>query len=296
MTTRQNLKGTFTAIVTPFADGKIDISSFEKLLKQQLDGGMDGFVINGTTAESPVLNEKEKQSIFDIAKSFTGDTKTLIMGTGSNDTAKTIEDSQKAEKMGADAILVVVPYYNKPPQRGLYQHFKKVAESVTIPTILYNVPGRTITALQADTIKALSEVKGIRGIKEASGKIDFATEIIRACGKDFIMLSGDDGTYVEFLDAGGHGVISVASHIIPKQMVQWKKWKESGEIEKARQDIQKYSRLIDLLFVEANPIPVKMALHFMGLLKSAELRLPLVEMDVKLAKDLKAEMQNTGVL
>ena len=172
----KNLKGTFTAIVTPFSEGKVDVVSFEKLLKQQLDAGIDGFVINGTTAESPVLNEKEKQSIFEIARKFTGGKGTLIMGTGSNDTAKTIEDSQKAEKLGADAVLVVVPYYNKPPQRGLYQHFKKVAESIAIPTILYNVPGRTITSLQTDTIKALSEIKGIRGIKEASGKIDFATE------------------------------------------------------------------------------------------------------------------------
>ncbi len=292
----KNLKGTFTAIVTPFSEGKVDVVSFEKLLKQQLDAGIDGFVINGTTAESPVLNEKEKHSIFEIAQKFTGGKSTLIMGTGSNDTAKTIEDSQKAEKLGADAVLVVVPYYNKPPQRGLYKHFKKVAESIAIPTILYNVPGRTITALQTDTIKALSEIKGIRGIKEASGKIDFATEIVKSCGKDFVMLSGDDGTYVEFLNIGGHGVISVATHIIPKQMVQWKKWKESGEIEKARQDIQKYMRLIDLLFVEANPIPVKMALHFMGILASAELRLPLVEMDANLAKDLKAEMQKAGVL
>lgn len=292
----KNFKGTFTAIVTPFLNGAVDKNSFETLLRQQLDAGVDGFVINGTTAESPVLDERERAEIFQIARSFTGGKSVLIMGTGSNSTADSIENSQKAEKLGADGILVVVPYYNKPPQRGLYQHFKSVAESVSIPTILYNVPGRTITSLQPETIASLSKVRGVHGIKEASGKIDFASEIIAACGKDFVMLSGDDGTYVEFLAAGGHGVISVASHIIPKQMVQWKKWSQSGEISKAREDIKKYQRLIDLLFVEANPIPVKMALHFMGLLQSAELRLPLVEMDAQLAQDLRLEMQKVGVL
>lgn len=289
------LKGTFTALATPFLDGRLDRKAFEKLLKQQLDAGIDGFVINGTTAESPTLSESEKYELFEIAKDFTAGAAPLIMGTGSNDTAKTIEDTRKAEKMGADAVLVVVPYYNKPPQRGLYQHFKAVAEAVQIPNILYNVPGRTITALQIETIQELARIGNIVGIKEASGNIEFAQQIIQACGKNFVMLSGDDGTYVEFLAAGGHGVISVATHVIPQAMVQWKKWVQDGEVEKARADIKKYSRLIDLLFCEANPIPVKMALSLMGIGRS-EMRLPLVEMDAAMAKNLKAEMQKLGII
>lgn len=292
----KNFKGTFTALVTPFKNGKIDYASLDKLLKQQLAGGVDGFVVNGTTGESPVLTSSEKAELFKHIRSVCGDKVVLIMGTGSNNTAQTIEDSRKAEEMGADAILVVVPYYNKPPQRGLYEHFKAVASSVKIPTILYNVPGRTITSLESGTIRDLSKVTGVVGIKEATGKIDLATEIIKACGSEFVMLSGDDGTYVEFLGAGGHGVISVASHVIPAQMVQWKKWVSEGALDKARADIAKYNNLINLLFVEANPIPVKKALQLMGILDSAELRLPLVELGAENTAKLQAEMKKVGVL
>ncbi|AHZ85704.1 4-hydroxy-tetrahydrodipicolinate synthase [Bdellovibrio bacteriovorus] len=292
----KNFKGTFTALVTPFKNGKIDFASLDKLLKQQLAGGVDGFVVNGTTGESPVLTSSEKAELFKHIRNVCGDKVVLIMGTGSNNTAQTIEDSRKAEEMGADAILVVVPYYNKPPQRGLYEHFKAVASSVKIPTILYNVPGRTIASLETGTIRDLAKVKGVVGIKEATGKIDLASEIIKACGSEFVMLSGDDGTYVEFLGVGGHGVISVASHVIPAQMVQWKKWVSEGALDKARADIAKYNDLINLLFVEANPIPVKKALQLMGILESAELRLPLVELGAENTAKLQAEMKKVGVL
>ncbi|MDG0814877.1 4-hydroxy-tetrahydrodipicolinate synthase [Bdellovibrio svalbardensis] len=292
----KNFKGTFTALLTPFKNGKIDFGSIDRLVKHQLANGVDGFVINGTTAESPTLTETEKVELFKYVRKMVGDKVPLIMGTGSNDTAKTIEDSKKAESLGADAILVVVPYYNKPPQRGLYEHFKAVASSVKIPTILYNVPGRTITSLATETIRDLSKVPGIIGIKEATGKVDFAEEIIKACGKEFVMLSGDDGTYVEFLGVGGHGVISVATHVIPKQMAQWKAWAAEGAMDKARQDIAKYNDLINLLFVEANPIPVKKAVQLMGLIDSAEMRLPLVELGEEHSAKLKAEMTKVGVL
>jgi 4-hydroxy-tetrahydrodipicolinate synthase len=291
-----NFRGTFTALITPFKNEKIDVKSFEKLLRQQLDGGVEGFVINGTTAECPTLNDAEKIELFRMARAFCGQDVTLIMGTGSNSTKNTIAATRQAQEIGADAALVVVPYYNKPPQRGLFAHFQKTAAAVQIPIILYNVPGRTITALATETIHSLSEIKNIVGIKEASGKIDFAKDIITACGEKFTLLSGDDGTYVDFLAAGGHGVISVATHVIPQQMVQWKKWVLAGELEKAKADIKKYSRLIDLLFIEANPIPVKKALQFMGVIESSELRLPLSEMDVLLAQSLKQEMEKVGVL
>ena len=292
----KNLKGTFTALITPFQNGAIDYASLDKLMKHQLENGVDGFVINGTTAESPTLTTSEKEQLFKHARQFCGDKVPLIMGTGSNSTAQTIEDSKKAEQLGADAILVVVPYYNKPPQRGLFQHFKAVAESVKIPTILYNVPGRTITALAIETIRDLAKVPGVAGIKEASGKIDFDQDIIKACGSSFVMLSGDDGTYVDFLKVGGHGVISVATHVIPRQMAQWKKWAEAGEITKAQADIAKYMDLINLLFVEANPIPVKKALQLMGIISSAELRLPMVELSPEHTEKLQLEMKKVGIL
>lgn len=292
----KNFKGTFTALITPFKEGKIDFASLDKLLKQQLAGGVDGFVVNGTTGESPSLTPQEVSELYKHIRSFCGESIPLILGTGSNSTQKTIEDSQKAEALGADAILVVVPYYNKPPQRGLYEHFKAVAESVKIPTILYNVPGRTITSLTAETTGCLSKVPGVIGIKEASGKIDLAQEIIEACGKEFVMLSGDDGTYVDFLIAGGHGVISVASHVIPRQMVQWRQWVLEGQAEKAKADINKYMNLINLLFIEANPIPVKKAMQLMGVIDSAELRLPLVELSSEYTEKLKLEMQRVGIL
>lgn len=292
----KNFKGTLTALVTPFKNGMVDFKSLDRLVEHQLKNGVDGFVVNGTTGESPTLTENERTEVFQRVRAVAGEKVPLIMGTGSNDTAKTIDDSKKAEALGADAILVVVPYYNKPPQRGLFAHFKSVASSVQIPTILYNVPGRTITSLNVETIRDLAKVPGIVGIKEASGKIDFASEIINSCGKDFIMLSGDDGTYVEFLGVGGHGVISVASHVIPRQMAQWKKWVADGEIAKARQDIEKYNQLINLLFIEANPIPVKKAVQLMGLIDSAELRLPLVELEPVHVKSLEIEMKKVGVI
>lgn len=289
-------RGTFTALITPLKNNQVDYASLEKLVRFQLKNGVDGFVVNGTTAESPTLEKSEVSEIFKFIRKVVGPQIPLIVGTGSNSTAQTIKDSLQAEEMGADALLIVVPYYNKPPQRGLEAHFKAVAESVKIPVILYNVPGRTITSLEAQTISNLANVKNIIGIKEASGKIDFAKDILKSVSDKFSLLSGDDGTYVEFLSAGGHGVISVASHVIPQQMVQWKKWVQAGELEKAREDIKKYSRLIDLLFVEANPIPVKKALELMGLIESASLRLPLIELADAHTESLRREMKSLGLI
>jgi 4-hydroxy-tetrahydrodipicolinate synthase len=292
----KNLKAVITALITPFKDGEVDFASLENLVRHQVKDGVQGFVINGTTAESPTLTSKEQEEIFKAVRSWVGPQFLLIMGTGTNSTAHTEELSEKAEDLGADAILVVVPYYNKPPQRGLVQHFTEVAKSVSIPVLLYNVPGRTVTALSLESIQHLSRVQNIVGIKEASGNIEFAKTLSEKTNPEFVLLSGDDGTYVEFLKAGGQGVISVASHIIPKEMVLWKKQVDTGKYEEARVGIQKYSKLIDHLFVEANPIPVKMALYQMGIIKSPELRLPLVTMDEDLAQKMKQEMKALGVL
>lgn len=278
----KNFKGVITALITPFQKGQIDFESLERLIDFQLQKGVQGFVINGTTAESPTLSSAEREAIFRFAKERVPKNFPLIMGTGSNSTAKTIEESKEAEKFGADAILVVVPYYNKPPQRGLLEHFKSIADSIHIPNILYNVPSRTITFLELETIKKLSEHPNIYGIKEASGNIEMVHQIRQSCGESFILLSGDDATYDDFMKAGGDGVISVASHIIPEIIIQ----------QKASENLD----LIDLLFVEANPIPVKKALHLMGIIKSPECRLPLVTLADTHAEKLKKVMKQKGLL
>lgn len=291
----EKFKGVFTALITPFNKGKVDFDSLESLVKFQLKNQVNGFVINGTTAESPTLSTSEVVEIFKRVKSWAPGIP-LIMGTGSNSTEKTIEDTKKAMELGADAALVVVPYYNKPPQRGLEKHFRAIAQSTSLPVILYNVPGRTITSLEPETIHRIASEKNVIGIKEASGKIDLDKKIIELCGKSFLMLSGDDGTYVEFLSAGGHGVISVASHILPKPFAEWTDLAKAGNLERARAEIQRYAKLIDLLFIEANPIPVKKALQLMGIIASAEMRLPLVELEPENTEILRAEMKRVGLL
>lgn len=285
-----------TALITPFNKGKVDFESLENLVAHQLKNKIEGFVVQGTTGESPTVSNDEKIEIFKFIKKNVPKDFLLIYGSGTNDTKTTIEYSKQAEQLGADAVLTVVPYYNKPPQRGLYEHFKKIAEAIKIPVILYNVPGRTITSLNVETIKSLSEIKNIIGIKEATGNIEFEKEIIKTCGKEFVMLTGDDGTFDQFMIAGGHGVISVSSHIIPRQMISCRDLVLSGKFKEAELQYSKYKKLIDLLFVEANPIPIKMSLYKMGIIKSPELRLPLVEMDVKLANQLIEEMKKCEII
>ncbi len=291
----EKFKTTLTALVTPLSQGKVDFESLERLVDFQIKNGVKDFVINGTTGESPTISFEEMKEVFALVKGKSPQG-TLVFGSGSNSTEKTKQDSIQAQKLGADAVLVVVPYYNKPTQEGLFLHFREVAKSIEIPTILYNVPGRTITALSVPTMKRLSSEKGIVGVKEASGNIQTAKDIAKECGSNFLLLSGDDGTYADFLKAGGHGVISVASHILPRAFVDIKKLAESGQHDQAAAIIQKYSNLIQLLFVEANPIPVKMALHWMGILKSPECRLPLTTLSEEHQGALKAEMKKQGLL
>ncbi|MES2768373.1 MAG: 4-hydroxy-tetrahydrodipicolinate synthase [Bdellovibrionota bacterium] len=268
-------EGIITALVTPFKNGEVDYPSLKNLLKSQLDQGIDGFVVHGTTAESPTTTDAEKEKIFQFVKSEVAGQVPLIVGTGTNSTQDTIQRSQKAEKWGAKALLVVVPYYNKPPQRGLFEHFNKVANSVEIPTILYNVPGRTITSLELDTILSLSENKKIVGIKEATGDVEFGAKIISKVRRDFNVLSGDDKTCMALAAKGGKGVIAVVSHLISGKMQDTYKRIKAGDA-KALIEYEKYFPLIDSMYVEANPIPVKYALKKIGILSSDEMRLPLV--------------------
>lgn len=274
--------GVTTALVTPFINGKVDFDSLENLVKDQIKRGVQGFVVNGTTAESPTLTPAETKEIFELVKKKSPAKFPIIFGTGSNSTEKTINSSRAAEKMGADAILVVVPYYNKPPQSGMFEHFKSVADKVNIPVILYNVPSRTIVSLEIDTIKKLSKHPNIAGIKEATGNIQFAKQIREACGNEFTLLSGDDASYDQFVSAGGDGIISVASHIIPEVMLNVQ--------------ASKHLDLINALFIESNPIPVKMALSMMKIIKSPELRLPLITLNSAFTMKLKTEMMKVGLI
>lgn len=276
------ITGAITALVTPFKDGKVDFKSYEKMITYQLDRGIQGFVINGTTAESPTLTEDEQAALFTKARSIVGRQFPLIMGVGTNSTEKTCQNAKKAEALGADALLVVVPYYNKPPQRGLFAHFIKVTESTQLPVVLYNVPGRTVTSLEVDTIAKLAEHPRIVAIKEATGNLEFAKSIYERCSKSLTLLSGDDETYEGFLSVGGEGIISVASHIIPKEFVSKK--------------INSYMNLIKSLYIEPNPIPVKMALYLMGLIESPECRLPLVTALDSTAEKLKHELKQAGII
>lgn len=291
-----DFNGTISALVTPFHNGEVDYGSLEKLVAYQLDNGIKGFVVNGTTAESPTLTSAEVAKIFAMVRVQAGVNFPLILGTGSNSTAKTIETTQKASELGANAALVVVPYYNKPPQRGLVEHFKAVAKASEVPVILYNVPGRTITGMTVDTILELAEVKNVLGIKEATGDIKFDQELINRVPKNFLMLSGDDPTYIDFLKLGGKGIISVMSNLITKECARWTDLMMNGKASEAEADFKKYLKLIGQMYCEANPIPVKWMLYKKGIIKSPEMRLPLVTLDNKFHAEITAEMQSLGLL
>lgn len=290
------LKGVFSALITPFENGEVDYTSLEKLVDYQVSQGINGLVINGTTAESPTLTLAEVTKIFSIVRAIVGLKFPLILGTGSNSTAKSVEDTKKAAELGADAALVVVPYYNKPPQRGIVQHYKAIAKNSEVPVILYNVPGRTITSMAADTIWELSEVKNILGIKEASGDIAFDQKLKSKLPNDFVFLSGDDGTYIDFLKIGGHGIISVMSNIIPQLSVKWTQAFMNGSVNETETIFKKFRALINGMYVEANPIPVKWMLYRKGLIKSPEMRLPLTELDSKFYAETEKLMMETGLL
>ncbi len=294
MTPGNKFGGVITALVTPFQDGEVDYDSLKKLLTFQLDQGIGGFVVNGTTGESPTLSRREVWEIFDFVKAEVGGQVPIIVGTGFNSTAQTVEFTLEVGKWGADAVLVVVPYYNKPPQRGLLTHFKEVAKISRVPVITYNVPSRTVATLEPETIGFLSRVENIAGIKEASGNMDVLRRVKDVSAPSFVLLSGDDGTYVDFCAKGGHGVISVSSHLIGKDMKDF--LQRAGDADAATEYKAKYAELMKYLYIEANPIPVKMALHWMGILATPDLRLPLTYLDEKFHKDFKACLENLGLL
>lgn len=289
------MAGVVTALATPFKKGAVDYESVKRLVVHQMNHGIQGFVVNGTTAESPTLEQNEVEKIFKLVKKISDGAVPVLIGTGSNSTKETIKKTALAKKLGADAALVVVPYYNKPPQRGLIEHYRAVAKAVKIPIVSYNVPGRTVVSMTAETIIELSKIKGVVGVKEASGDLRTLGAVAPEVSKDFLLSSGDDSSAVDFNLIGGHGVISVVSHVIPAEMVGLVKRAQSKD-EDAIEKFKKYSELNRLMGVEANPIPVKMALHLMGIFASPELRLPLVTLSDSNKKILKQELENLGVI
>jgi 4-hydroxy-tetrahydrodipicolinate synthase len=292
----KKIEGVITALITPFTSKmEVDFKSIEKLVKDQVKRGIKGFVVNGTTGESPTLEESEVKDIWQAVKSAASADSIMILGTGSNSTAKTIKDTQKAVDWKADAALVVVPYYNKPPQRGMFQHFKKVAEETKAPVILYNVPGRTACAMGVETVVELSYVPGIIGIKDATGNMDTADLIAQQVKPEFIKLSGDDGTYADYMSFNGQGIISVGSHIVPELFIQITELAKKKDFDGARKLQEQYKELIDSLYVEANPIPIKKATELLGLTQTGVLRLPLLEASQSTIEKLKRTLHEKGL-
>lgn len=275
------LQGSLVAIVTPmFEDGRLDISSLRALIDFHLAEGTDGIVIVGTTGESPTVDFDEHCLLIETAVSQVNGRVPVIAGTGANSTKEAIILTQKAKELGADACLLVAPYYNKPTQEGLYQHFKAVADAVEIPQILYNVPGRTGCDISNDTTLRLSSHRNIVGIKDATGGIERGTDLLLRAPKDFVVLSGDDATALSLMLLGGKGVITVTGNVAPKLMHEMCEAALKGDVATARAINAKLFALHQKLFVEANPIPVKWVLAQMGLIKTG-IRLPMVQLSAQ---------------
>jgi len=287
--------GAFTAIVTPFKDGRVDEGKLKSLIRFGIDGGISGFIPCGTTGESPTLSHEEHHRVVELTVSEVAGQVKVIAGTGSNSTSEAISLTKHAKEVGADAALLVSPYYNKPTQEGLYQHFKSVAEAVDIPVVLYNIAGRTAVNVENPTMERLSRVPNIVGVKEASGNILQMSEVIRRCGPDFDVLSGDDQMTFPLMALGGRGVISVVSNLVPDRMSAMVKSMLDGDIERARTLHFDLFELCQAMFLETNPIPVKAALGLMGKIEP-EYRLPLCPPSAANLDKLKAVLERCGVI
>ena len=281
-----------TAMVTPFnEEGEVDYEQARKLALALLNSGSEGVVVVGTTGESPTLVRKEELRLFREVKSAVGERGAVVAGTGSNSTAEAIETTKEAERIGVDACLLVVPYYNKPTQEGLYQHFKAIAQSTSLPCILYNVPSRTVTSLSADTVIKLSQIDNIIGVKEASGNLEQISRIISQAKKGFLVWSGNDSDTLPILALGGYGVISVASHLVGRQISEMIGSFISGKTDEAARIHNRLMPLVNALFIVSNPIPVKYALNHIGFYVGKP-RLPLTEPDEKSAAIIRDTLQN----
>ena len=288
--------GTYTAIVTPFRGGQLDEAALERLIKFQIKGGVDGIVPVGTTGESPTVDFAEHIKIIALSVKFAGGKLKVLAGTGANSTSEAEHLTKAAEEAGADGSLQVAPYYNKPTQEGLYQHFRAIAKSTKLPIMLYSIPGRCAVEIGVDTVKRLAtDYKNIVGIKEAGGTSDRVSQLRAALGQKFEIMCGDDSLTLPFMAVGANGVISVASNIIPKEVSQMVRAFARGDVKKAAALHARYYPLFKDLFIETNPTPVKAALAMMKLIEE-EYRLPLVPMNPKNWDVLRTTLKRCDVL
>lgn len=269
-------KGAFTALITPFSDEKIDENAYQSIIERQIEEGIHGLVPCGTTGESPTLSHEEHNRAIEICIEMAVGRVPVIAGAGSNSTTEAILMATHAEKKGADGVLIVTPYYNKPTQEGLYQHFKAINDAVGIPIILYNIPGRSVIDLTDETIARLAELKNIKGIKDASGNLERPSRLRMLVGSEFMQFSGDDGTALAFNAQGGVGCISVTSNIVPDLCVKLQELWAEGKFTEALAVHDKLMPLHSAMFCESNPTPVKYAASLIGLCEP-DVRLPLVQ-------------------
>jgi 4-hydroxy-tetrahydrodipicolinate synthase len=287
--------GAFTALVTPFRNGEVDVEALENLVEFQIGQGIHGLVPCGTTGETPSMSEAEDRLVIGTVVRVAGGRVPVIAGTGSNSTGMAIKYTKMAEEEGADGSLQVSPYYNKPTQEGLYRHFAAIAESTSLPIILYNIPGRTSVTISAETTARLAEIPNIVGTKEATHSMDMASDIRRLCGDDFDILSGDDSLTLPLMSLGGRGVISVAANVAPAVVSDMVNALLEGDFERGRELHYDLLPLCRALFIETNPIPVKTAASILGLC-SDEMRLPMIPLADDNLDTLRHVMEETNHL
>jgi 4-hydroxy-tetrahydrodipicolinate synthase len=289
-------EGSFVALVTPFKDDEsLDETKLKELLEFQIEGGTDGIVPCGTTGESPALSDEEHNRVVDLTVQTVDGRLPVIAGTGSNSTTRTLHATEHAKASGADGALIVTPYYNKPTQNGLYAHYMKIADSVDIPIVIYNVPGRCGTDILSDTVARLAEHPNIVGLKEATGELKRASEVISMCSDDFVVLSGDDVNTLPILSVGGKGVISVVANVAPAPIAEMCSAFKAGNIDVARKLHYETMPLAVDLFIETNPIPAKTALMLMGKL-NGKMRLPLAPMTSANLEQLRRTLELTNLI
>lgn len=289
-------RGAFVAIVTPFIDGKLDEQGLKDLIEFQIAGGTKGIVPCGTTGEPATMSHAEHHRVVELTIKIVAGRVPVLAGTGSNSTSESIELTRAAKEAGADGALMITPYYNKPSQEGLFQHFKAVAEAVDIPIILYNVPSRTSVNMLPETVARCAQIANIVGIKEATADLNQISQVIRLCPKDFIVMSGDDFTSMPTVMIGGAGVISVTSNVAPKDMAAMMDAALAGDIAKAQELHYKLFPLIQAMFIDTNPVPAKTALAMMGKIKSGLPRLPLYKMNEANEEKLKKVLAAYGLV
>ena len=291
-------KGSNVALITPFKNNKLDVDAYIRLIHHQINNGTNALVPAGTTGESPTLSHEEHQKVIELCIQESKGKNPVVAGTGSNSTAEAISLTTHAEKVGANAALIVTPYYNKPTQEGLYQHYKAINDKIGIPILIYNIPGRSVIDMSVETMARLYELKNIVGVKDATGDLDRVTQQRNKMGNDFIQLTGNDDNALEFNKRGGVGAISVTANIAPKLCSDFQKFSKS-DIEKEKEDAEKLDKILQpihsSMFIESNPSPVKYAAKLLGLCDD-DVRLPLVKITDKTKEVVKKSLLSANLL